>query len=102
MPSPFPGMDPYLENPSIWPDVHHRLGTELSSVLNQSLPPPFYARVEMRPEVGIVQEGEGWDLVGRILPDVLIVKHPTSGPSLPAHEAVAVASQARGEVSAGV
>jgi len=95
-------MDPYLENPSIWPDFHHRLGTELSSVLNQSLPPPFYARVEMRPEVGIVQEGEGWDLVGRILSDVLIVKHPTSGPSLPAHEAVAVASQARGEVSAGV
>ena len=22
MPSPFPGMDPYLEEPDIWPDVH--------------------------------------------------------------------------------
>ncbi|MGZ3385325.1 MAG: DUF4058 family protein, partial [Isosphaeraceae bacterium] len=22
MPSPFPGMDPYLEEPGLWPDVH--------------------------------------------------------------------------------
>ena len=22
---PFPGMDPYLEDPTIWPDVHNRL-----------------------------------------------------------------------------
>ena len=22
MPSPFPGMDPYLEDPDFWPDVH--------------------------------------------------------------------------------
>ena len=22
MPSPFPGMDPYLESPDIWPDFH--------------------------------------------------------------------------------
>ncbi len=25
MPSPFPGMDPYLEPPHLWPDVHHAL-----------------------------------------------------------------------------
>ncbi|MGL5058451.1 MAG: DUF4058 family protein [Microcoleus sp.] len=24
MPSPFPGMNPYLENPEFWPEVHHR------------------------------------------------------------------------------
>ncbi|MEM9908830.1 MAG: DUF4058 family protein [Cyanobacteria bacterium P01_D01_bin.44] len=23
MPSPFPGMDPYLEHPQTWPNVHH-------------------------------------------------------------------------------
>jgi hypothetical protein len=23
--SPFPGMDPYLERPDLWPDVHNRL-----------------------------------------------------------------------------
>jgi hypothetical protein len=28
MPSPFPGMDPYLEAPDIWPDFHNALGAE--------------------------------------------------------------------------
>ena len=27
MPSPFPGMDPYLENPEIFPDLHDSLIT---------------------------------------------------------------------------
>jgi hypothetical protein len=25
MPSPFPGMNPYLEHPALWSGVHHRL-----------------------------------------------------------------------------
>ena len=29
MQPPFPGMDPYLEDPHIWPDVHHRLITSV-------------------------------------------------------------------------
>jgi hypothetical protein len=29
MPSPFPGMDPYLES-YLWPDVHQRLATKIS------------------------------------------------------------------------
>jgi hypothetical protein len=53
MPSPFPGMDPYLEAPDIWPDFHDALAGEISSELNRTLPRPYYARLEMRPEVGI-------------------------------------------------
>ncbi len=49
--SPFPGMDPYLEAPDIWPDLHHALAAEMRSELNQSLPSPYYARLEMRPEM---------------------------------------------------
>jgi hypothetical protein len=60
MPSPFPGMDPYLENPSIWPDFHQALSNEIRNALNSQLPSPYYARVEMRPEVGIVEEGQEW------------------------------------------
>ncbi|MFN0055331.1 MAG: DUF4058 family protein [Planctomycetales bacterium] len=30
MPSPFPGMDPYLEDPGLWPDVHHAPGPGLT------------------------------------------------------------------------
>jgi hypothetical protein len=76
MPSPFPGMDPYLESPDIWPDLHHRLASIISSALNRMLPRPFYARVEMRPELAIVtEEGEGRS---RIIPDVLILRHADS------------------------
>ena len=37
MPSPFPGMDPYLEAPWRWPDLHHRLITQISDVLTAQL-----------------------------------------------------------------
>ncbi len=48
MPSPFPGMDPYLERPSLWPDVHHELISEIRAALNPSLRPNYVARVELR------------------------------------------------------
>ena len=72
MPSPFPGMDPYLEAPRIWPDFHHRLASELSTELNGSLPSPYYARLEMRPELGIAEEGKSRQ---RIIPDLTVVRH---------------------------
>ncbi len=56
MPSPFPGMDPYLEAPHIWPDLHHALAAEIRSELNQTLPSPYYARLEMRPELGLLAD----------------------------------------------
>lgn len=70
MPSPFPGMDSYLEAPDIWPDFHSGLAGEIRVELNSSLPPPYYARLEMRPEVGIVEES---GYARRIVPDVAVV-----------------------------
>ena len=37
MASPFPGMDPYLERPTLWPDVHHELISEIRVTLNRQL-----------------------------------------------------------------
>src|SRR5271157_2509363 len=48
MPSPFPGMDPYLESPVIWPDVHHELISAIRAALNPGLRPRYVARVELR------------------------------------------------------
>jgi hypothetical protein len=48
MPSPFPGMDPYLETPELWPDVHHELISQIRSALNPTLRPHYVARVELR------------------------------------------------------
>lgn len=72
MASPFPGMDPYLEAPDIWPDFHDALASEIRAELNGSLPGPYYARLEMRPEVGIV-EGEEFSR-RRVVPDVAVVR----------------------------
>ncbi|QDT38602.1 DUF4058 family protein [Stratiformator vulcanicus] len=54
MPSPFPGMDPYLQSPRLWPGCHNRLADEISSLLNKLLPEGYYADIEMREEIDIV------------------------------------------------
>lgn len=46
MPSPFPGMDPYLEG-YLWPDFHHRLATEISRQLTPRLRPRYVARLDI-------------------------------------------------------
>ncbi|MBM4074441.1 MAG: DUF4058 family protein [Planctomycetes bacterium] len=45
MPSPFPGMDPFLEHPSIFPDLHDRMVSKVSEMLNSQLPAPYYTGV---------------------------------------------------------
>ena len=48
MRSPFPGMNPYLESPALWPEVHSWLIVELARSLNQSITPKYRAAVEKR------------------------------------------------------
>ncbi len=43
MSSPFPGMDPYLEDPVLWPSVHHLLISQIGAALNRSLPSGYVA-----------------------------------------------------------
>lgn len=50
MTSPFPGMDPYLESPDIWPDFHHAIAVGMSGELNRNLPRPYYSRISSEPE----------------------------------------------------
>lgn len=68
MPSPFPGMDPYLEDPAIWPDFHDALAGEIRAILNRNLPEPYYAQLGVREEIDIIGEGA----TRRIIPDVAI------------------------------
>ncbi len=46
MPSPFPGMDPYLEG-YLWPDVYHRLATQISRDLAPQIQPNYVTRLEI-------------------------------------------------------
>ena len=48
MPSPFPGMDPWLESPRVFPDLRFTLVVRLSAELNRVLPDSFYSRFGYR------------------------------------------------------
>jgi hypothetical protein len=67
MPSPFPGMDPYLEHPQFFPDFHDTMITEIRSALQERLPSQYYAQTSSRvwiefterviePDVGVFHE----------------------------------------------
>lgn len=68
MGSPFPGMDPYLEQPAFWSELHGNLIFRIQEALNPVLPISYVATVEPRIEVGY------WDLEDSrfFRPDVVI------------------------------
>ena len=68
MPSPFPGMDPYLEHPALFPGVHQRLITYVGDALNAVLPGRYVADIGER--LYIIQQERSID------PDVVIFEHP--------------------------
>ncbi|MCS6847456.1 MAG: DUF4058 family protein [Anaerolineae bacterium] len=48
MRSPFPGMDPYLEHPALWPDVHNRLIAAIADAITPLVAPRYYVGLERR------------------------------------------------------
>lgn len=65
MPSPFPGMDPYLEEPTRWPDVHQRLITYLGDAIQPQVRPRYHARLGER--LYVVQPRH------TVVPDVVLI-----------------------------
>jgi hypothetical protein len=63
----FPGMNPYLENPELWSEVHFGLIAVLARSLNAIITPKYRAAVEKRvysdtllvgiPDVSVLQKG---------------------------------------------
>ena len=43
---PFPGMDPWLEHPALWPDVNNRLAAALGDELSPLVEPKYYVALE--------------------------------------------------------
>ena len=80
MPSPFPGMDPYLENPSGWMGFHNTLIVEMMAALNAQLMPAYYADSEER--VYISNESDPGRKV--IVPDIKVVHTGRRGRPKPA------------------
>ncbi len=68
MPGPFPGMDPYLEDPVRWPDVHQSLITYIRDELQPHLRPRYHARIGER--VYILTPPQA------LYPDILLIRRP--------------------------
>lgn len=85
MKSPFPGMDPYLEQH--WGDVHHNLVTFAQGMINDYLPRDLRARVQERVLVELPSEDRTY------YPDIRVVEHERPGQSgtAPAVSGVALA-----------
>jgi Protein of unknown function (DUF4058) len=68
MPSPFPGVDPYLEQSGRWPEFHNRVVTYACDAINDRLPGRYIACIDE--QFRLVEAPEIGDKV--IRPDVAI------------------------------
>ena len=62
MPSPFPGMDPFLEHPDIFPDFHDSFIAYLRESLQSRLPPPYVAALGRRTWIEVSERFIGPDV----------------------------------------
>jgi len=79
-------MDPYLERPSLWPDVHNKLVSELQTALNSRLPRNYVARMELR--VYVSEEGDPGRQV--LVPDLRIERSAPAEKRGPSESGVAL------------
>src|ERR1700679_530648 len=69
MPSPFPGIDPYLESQGLWPDLHAEFIVTLRRAINRQLPASYVARIDER--MSVVEMANE---VKKVHPDVAVVR----------------------------
>jgi Protein of unknown function (DUF4058) len=98
MMSPFPGMDPYLEDREHWRGFHHYLADEIVKQLNPLIVPKYYADVEVHASMEEVSLGTLY----ASFPDAVVLEmHPerplgavaVAIPDAPIHRAVELAGQ---------
>ena len=69
--NPFPGMNPYLEDPGLWPDVHHSVMVGLRSYLSPRLRPDY--RVTIQERVYVISDPNSRDSSDLRMPDVAVL-----------------------------
>lgn len=92
MPTPFPGMDPYLEQAGLWREVHTRLIVAIADELGPLVQPTYRVAVEQRTYLAMVARDETI-----IIPDIAVANGGDEGPSRAAQ-----ASQAQASAEPGV
>ena len=89
MPTPFPGMDPYLERRGLWEEIHTDLISHIRQFLIPLLRPKYRVAIEQRTYLSLVMAKS--DLTGK--PDVLVTANRPIGQQS-AHTSLALAEPA--------
>ena len=77
MPSPFPGMNPFLEQNLVWHDFHERLIPLIADMLAAQVDPAFVVKIDERIYIHELP-GESRRFIGR--GDVAIPRDPAAQP----------------------
>ncbi|RIK41676.1 MAG: hypothetical protein DCC55_11140 [Chloroflexi bacterium] len=85
MKTPFPGMDPYLEHPALWPDVRNRLIAAIADAVAPVVAPRYYVALERRT---YLLKPDDIVFIGR--PDIALVtqSQPVVAPTAPMYNGV--------------
>jgi Protein of unknown function (DUF4058) len=83
MPSPLPGMNPFLESTELWSEFHSRMIVAIADALSETLSLDYRVAVEKRV---YLSQGEETILIG--IPDVAITTTPS-----PSHSSTAIATE---------
>jgi hypothetical protein len=94
MPSPFPGMDPYIEARGLWGDFHDDLISEIKRALAQAAPERYLVRTGERSYVVLV-ESEG-KISRPFVPDVSVTA--TRGRKKPSRKSAAALAEPTGAI----
>jgi hypothetical protein len=76
MPSPFPGMNPFLENSELWSEFHSRIIVAIADALAENLSREYRVAVEKRI---YLDQGDETVLIG--IPDVSVIVAPSPATS---------------------
>lgn len=97
MPSPFPGMDPYLEEPGLWSGFHQQFMTYIVAQLVPRLRPKYVPMMETRIEIGTVDI----ETPQEYYPDVAVAAPPghAGAGTAPASVTLAAPMEAETEVT---
>lgn len=77
MANPFPGMNPFLEDPAFWEEFHYLLIAECVYQLGERLPQSYIARVQERVQSISISD----EAVKQYIPDVAIAEKRSRSPA---------------------
>ena len=110
MPSPFPGMDPWLEAPDVFPSLHDKLAVYISEELNARMPRGYVATIKNRvlleeervrePDVSVFGESGGRGGGLATLPGLVSVETSTASDPIEESYIEIIAAQGKRLVTA--